>query len=98
MLGGLFVFVFPPLAIIFLLIGGLIASVSAIASNHREQTRTSAPAGPIVPAAVQPDAKCMCGLCGQHLQYSPEMAGQQIACPACQQKIVLPLAESTNEV
>jgi DNA-directed RNA polymerase subunit RPC12/RpoP len=92
MLGGLLALACPPLGVIVFLFGGLIASGSAIASNHREQSGTSAPALPIVPATVQPDTKCWCGCCGQHLQFSAEMAGQQIACPACQQQIVLPRA------
>ncbi len=146
MLGGLLALACPPLGVIVFLIGGLIASGSAIASNHREQSRTSAPTVPIVPAAIQPDdqnqrpliaiklpprpgksaepgadssifnhvfdqsppawvrpveagySKCVCGLCGQHLEFSVEMAGQQIACPTCQQQIVLPGADSANEV
>ncbi len=55
MFGGLLALACPPLGVIVFLIGGLIASGSAIASNHREQTRSSVPPPPIVPAAVQPD-------------------------------------------
>jgi hypothetical protein len=55
MLGGLFALACPPLGVIFILVGGLVASGSAVASNRRYQSGTSAPPLPTVPAAVQPD-------------------------------------------
>jgi hypothetical protein len=55
MLGGLLALACPPLGVIFILLGGLVASGSAVASNRREQLGTSTPPLPIVPAAVQPD-------------------------------------------
>jgi DNA-directed RNA polymerase subunit RPC12/RpoP len=98
MLGGLLALACPPLGVIVFLVGGLIASGSAVASNRREQSGTSAPPLPIVPAAVHPDVKCVCGCCGQDFEFSAEMAGQQIACPACQQQVVLPRAKAATEV
>jgi hypothetical protein len=98
MFGGLLALACPPLGVIVFLVGGLIASGSTIASNHREQTRNSVHRPTIVPTAVQPNAKCLCGLCGQRLEFPADMAGQQLACPACQQQIVLPRADAVNDV
>jgi len=98
MVGGLLALACPPLGVIVFLVGGLIASGSAVASNHRGQTQNSVHPPPIVPAVVQPDAECVCCLCSQLLEFPAEMAGQQIACPACQQHIVLPGADAWNEI
>ncbi len=120
-LGGLFALACPPLGVIFILVGGLVASGSAVASNRREQSPATTPPLPPTPAAIQPDeknrarliflplpprigkpvkpeyTKCSCGCCDQVLEYNAECCGRTVTCPACQQQIVLPRADPTNE-
>jgi hypothetical protein len=90
MFGGLLALVCPPVGFIFLLIGGIAAGGSAVASNRSEESKTREPAAPIAPTMIEPNEKCVCGCCGQNLEFPAAMAGQQIACPACEQQIVLP--------
>lgn len=43
---------------------------------------------------MNPTAKCSCQMCGTHLEFPVEMAGQSIGCPACQQTTELTLPEA----
>jgi DNA-directed RNA polymerase subunit RPC12/RpoP len=36
------------------------------------------------------DLKIICERCGEHIEYSSQMAGQSLQCPACQHTIKLP--------
>jgi len=40
------------------------------------------------------DISFYCGHCGQHLDAPPEMAGEQLACPACNKPIRVPGTET----
>ncbi len=57
MLGGLLALACPPLGVVVILIGGLVASGSAVASNRREQLGASAPPLPPTPSAIQSDER-----------------------------------------
>ena len=98
MLGGLLVFVFPPLAVILILGGGLAALGGAVSSNRREEARQSTPALDAPPAPVQAVDQteaapeyftCSCQNCGQRLEFPTYGAGTEVECPTCQQKTVL---------
>ncbi len=110
MLGGLCALACPPLAVIFLLIGGLMAGGSAVASNHREQQHRTVsppcntplqPRPPLrqisLPLASAPEfSKCHCQHCGQHLEYPAHGEGMTIACPTCQQDTTLNREDQTG--